>query len=151
MSKQLVSLPAEVVVCLQSTSPTPRTNGTGTENGQLAQAPLTDDGGASNASRHNDKPISRRSRRPKPLKSFKISVRFWQQIWHLGASRSWSGWEFRLETYKIRPDNAPIFDLARAGDVAGVRRSFALGEASPFDCDSEGTTLLAVCDRLGFC
>ena len=38
-----------------------------------------------------------------------------------------------LRTPRIRPDTAPIFHLAAAGDIAGMRRMFRLGLASPDD------------------
>ena len=38
-----------------------------------------------------------------------------------------------LRMPRIRPDTAPIFHLAAAGDIAGMRRMFRLGLASPDD------------------
>lgn len=34
---------------------------------------------------------------------------------------------------RVRPDTAPIFHLASAGDIAGMQRLFRLGLASPDD------------------
>ena len=38
-----------------------------------------------------------------------------------------------LRMPRIRPDTAPIFHLAAAGDIAGIQQMFRLGLASPDD------------------
>lgn len=53
-------------------------------------------------------------------------------------------WQSRLRPHRLRPQDAPIFKACGNGNVEDVRRSFSMGEASPFDIDEEGLTPLHV-------
>jgi hypothetical protein len=58
-----------------------------------------------------------------------------------------SGWKFSITTYNIIPSGSVVFDLAGLGDVDGIQALFDRREASPFDRDEYGLTVLDVSFR----
>lgn len=52
--------------------------------------------------------------------------------------------ELKIRIPRVRPNQAPVFNLARCGDTEGLRTLFEKGLASPYDIDSEGHTALHV-------
>ncbi len=60
------------------------------------------------------------------------------------SNRAPSGWDFSIKTYNIVSMDAPIFKLARGGDVGGMRKLLDSRQASPFDLDVFGITPLYV-------
>lgn len=66
-------------------------------------------------------------------------------IWELECRRSYGGWrQISFRVYNTRMDDAKIFKLAGYGFVEGMVEMFDKGEASPFDCDPGGRSLLYV-------
>jgi hypothetical protein len=61
---------------------------------------------------------------------------------HLMKSRQ--GWDQSLRSYRVVSYNAQVFHYSMAGDVEGLQRLFASGEASPFEIDPDGRTPLHV-------
>ncbi|TGO57569.1 hypothetical protein BCON_0064g00390 [Botryotinia convoluta] len=75
----------------------------------------------------------------------KLRLPFFSGVWELCAyQQSTSRWAFTLRTYSIVDYSAPIMELARDGDVAGMQQLFQTRQASPFDVDKHGETLLHV-------
>lgn len=75
----------------------------------------------------------------------KLRLPFFSGVWELCAyQRLVSGWTFTLRTYNVVDSNAPIMGLACCGDLAGMQQLFQTRQASPFDIDKDGITLLHV-------
>jgi hypothetical protein len=54
------------------------------------------------------------------------------------------GYSFKLSMPRTIPNDSPIFKICRTGDIVGVRDILSSRQASVFDIDSEGWTLLHV-------
>ncbi|TGO54678.1 hypothetical protein BOTNAR_0261g00110 [Botryotinia narcissicola] len=75
----------------------------------------------------------------------KLRLPFFSGVWELCAyQQSVSGWTFTLRTYNIVEYYAPIMEMARDGDVTGMQQLFQTRQASLFDVDQFGGTLLHV-------
>lgn len=57
---------------------------------------------------------------------------------------STSGWQYVIKPFNAVPENAPIFDFCRKGDLEGVRALLKLGHGSLRDRDPYGKTPLWV-------
>ena len=55
-----------------------------------------------------------------------------------------AGWKYSLQIFRAVPENAPIFEFCRDGNLAAVRTLLSTGHASPWDRDPEGRTPLFV-------
>ena len=66
----------------------------------------------------------------------------------LRASMSYGGWKCSLRGYSRRPFDSPVFEAAIFGDAETLQAMFQAGEASPYDCDEFGTSLLMVSDSI---
>lgn len=55
-----------------------------------------------------------------------------------------TGWQFNFNPVRAVPDNSPIFNACRKGNVSVVRYLLSEGEASVRDTDSKGWTPLHV-------
>jgi len=64
----------------------------------------------------------------------------------LRVGMSYGGWKFSLRGYSMRPSDSPVFRAAVSGDAETLQAMFQAGEASPYDCDEFGTSLLMVSD-----
>ncbi|KAF9876749.1 hypothetical protein CkaCkLH20_05595 [Colletotrichum karsti] len=62
--------------------------------------------------------------------------------WEFMAQRAVAGWTFALRSYSIRPEDSQIFKVVRDGEVSEMLSLFRSGEASPYDRDSKGASLL---------
>ncbi|KAK1990338.1 hypothetical protein LX36DRAFT_416636 [Colletotrichum falcatum] len=91
-------------------------------------------------------------RRSKTHNGWTASVQMpWSQC--VGELR-WTGWQYCLHTYNIRPSSSPAFIAAEEGDLAGLMKLFQTRRATPFDRDELGRSLLycaAENDRLEVC
>ncbi|KAH8199225.1 hypothetical protein TruAng_006631 [Truncatella angustata] len=58
------------------------------------------------------------------------------------ARRSLAGWDIRLRTYAVVPYNTPIWAAMSGGHVERARAIFDSRQASPFDVDELGRSLL---------
>jgi hypothetical protein len=82
----------------------------------------------------------------------KLKARIQTPKWLFGVSRAIEicesgatvGWTFNIQVYNVIPDDSPLFEMARAGDVVGIQHLFSTGQASPFDRSFDGYTLLDV-------
>ena len=76
----------------------------------------------------------RRSIRPQKT-SYHLKIPFWRvtKVWQLSVSQAHAGWNVHLRTYNLRSEDSLIFDLARAGNVQGIRELISRGEASYLD------------------
>jgi len=86
----------------------------------------------------------------------KLKARLQTRKWLFGGisraeelyeSRVQASYDFSIQVYNVIPSEYPIFRLTGVGDIAGVRELFSTGQASPFDRDENGLTVLDV--RLG--
>ena len=109
-----------------------------------------------------DLTFSRRSyqkRRTKESDSFQDletheEVRAWyrgpawlvNRAWAFHAIRARNGWDFYLRQYNVIPWESPVFEHAIWGNVTGLRDLFDNNQASPWDCDDDGSTPLHVGD-----
>ncbi len=59
-------------------------------------------------------------------------------------SASYSGWKIRLRPWTRQPASSEVFQFVEKNDIAGMQRLFESGEASPYDRDQHGWTLLHV-------
>jgi hypothetical protein len=69
---------------------------------------------------------------------FLLSIRSRQQAWSLSFP------SITLSTQNSLPTDAPIFELSRRGDFAGIVDLFRMGSASPNDRTVDGQTPLSV-------
>lgn len=74
----------------------------------------------------------------------KISAWLISKIWQISLGKTHAGWDLKLRAWNVRPTNAHIFELCTQGDLLGVQRLIAAGEASYYDIDENGITLLNV-------
>ncbi|KAF7859741.1 hypothetical protein EAF04_008820 [Stromatinia cepivora] len=73
----------------------------------------------------------------------KLRLPFFSGVWELcGYRQSTSGWAFTLRTYNVVSEDAPIIKLVEGGDIVGMQQLFETRQASPFDVDPFGRTLL---------
>ncbi|KAF6827915.1 hypothetical protein CPLU01_08841 [Colletotrichum plurivorum] len=66
----------------------------------------------------------------------------------------YTGWQYCFRSYSIRPRGSPIFKAAESGDVALMMKLFKTGQASPFDKNESGHSLLYLAakrERLEIC
>jgi hypothetical protein len=86
-----------------------------------------------------------------------VNLGFWRRGLKavIGSSRRpyTSDLDFRLSTYHIVDQNAPIFQAARIFDIDTVRTLFTSGRASPFDQNISGNSLfdLVFCRLCDLC
>jgi hypothetical protein len=66
----------------------------------------------------------------------------WQAAYRIDVSRSISGWQINLQPYSIRPKDSLVFKIAAEGDFQSLYHMINTGQASPFDRDENGKTLL---------
>lgn len=67
--------------------------------------------------------------------------------WEFQAQRAIAGWNFSLRSYSVRPQDAHVFNVVVSGDVSTMLSLFKSGQASLYDRDSEGASLLHVSFR----
>lgn len=60
------------------------------------------------------------------------------------------GWKHALNTFRVVPDDAMIFEFCKDGNSFGVQTILSRGEASVRDTDSHGRTALFVSDSKNF-
>lgn len=90
------------------------------------------------------RPASRRHKREQDLFRFRTPTWLTSRVCETRISRACSGWTVHLSSYHVRPEDASVFSFAEQGDVGNLRRLFESGEASPFDRNPGGETLLHV-------
>ena len=66
------------------------------------------------------------------------------RIWRFRAIKAAYGWSYFLQIYRVVPSDSPVFECAQTANIEGIQRLFSQNEASPFECDEAGRTLLVV-------
>ncbi|KAJ5525723.1 hypothetical protein N7494_012373 [Penicillium frequentans] len=77
--------------------------------------------------------------------SWRLSLPTWlcTKALEVYGERLCYGWQWVFRTHNTIPSTSKVFKLAIAGDVEGLQKLFAMGQASPFDrADGYGLTLL---------
>lgn len=69
---------------------------------------------------------------------------FSQKAWDLTFNALTSGWQMNLATFNVIPEDSLVFEYAQVGNLAGLRKLFADGLASPLDYNPNGWTILDV-------
>ncbi|KAG7005760.1 hypothetical protein G7Y79_00018g045670 [Physcia stellaris] len=64
------------------------------------------------------------------------------RLWRLRYLKSLSGWTLCFQTYNIIPEDSLTFVYIDEDNLKGLQELFSRKEASPFDCDPSGRTLL---------
>ncbi|RSL92543.1 hypothetical protein CDV31_015125 [Fusarium ambrosium] len=67
-----------------------------------------------------------------------------QKTWDFQFYRSYDGWRFQLKNWNIRPNDSPIFRFVEEGRTDLVLEAFDRNEASLYDVDEDGKTLIQV-------
>ena len=73
----------------------------------------------------------------------KLGISYGVQI----TSRSTAGWQYSLNIFRTVPENSPIFEFCRDGNLSAVRTLLTTRNASPWDRDPMGRTPLWVYPR----
>jgi len=94
--------------------------------------------------RHLDEP-GRREEREEIIARYLAPAWLINRAWSIQAIHASSGWTFSPRSYTIVPRNSIILQHLRDGNVEGIRELFGRREASPYDCDELGCSLLYVC------
>ena len=89
---------------------------------------------------------SRKKKTAHARKIFRLCSPGWfsNTVWQIALNKSISGWEFKMHTYGIVADDAPILGACIMGDIFAMQQMFEAGAASPFDRDSNGRGLWEV-------
>jgi hypothetical protein len=82
----------------------------------------------------------------------RLKARFLIPGWLFGVSRAIeiyetranAGWNFHIQMYNVVPYDSPIFKMAEDNCVFDIQQLFSTGQASPFDRDEYGWTVLDV-------
>jgi hypothetical protein len=90
--------------------------------------------------------------KPHSKRQAKLRARFLTPKWLFGVSnaieiygsRANAGWNFNIQVYKVVPRRSPVFELIEDDDIIGIQHLFSTGQASPFDRDEYGYTVLDV-------
>lgn len=72
------------------------------------------------------------------------------QAWEVGAYRDRSAWKLNLQTYRVLPNDAPIFESIEAGDIHRVRHLLSTRAAHVNDKNEYGSTPLHVRNMIPF-
>ena len=80
--------------------------------------------------------------------SSRVKIHPWRWLLAQAVEVSWTqGFglsDFRLTTRNVVPETAPCFELAKRGDIKGLNDLLFMNEASIFDVDPDGYSLLHV-------
>lgn len=87
---------------------------------------------------------TRKERQNKPRYRLRLRGWFTNRIWDIALGQAQGGWDIRLRTWNVRPHHSKIFRLCEAGDLEGVQKLMAAGEASVWDTTMYGETVLYV-------
>ena len=97
----------------------------------------------------SDERTGRMTKRRKGLNHtsrFRLSFAAWLtgRIWDVAVLRSQSGWTLDIRTWNLVPSDSPILYSCYRGNIDEVRKLLSAGQASLFDTDCDGRTLLWV-------
>ncbi|KAL2853181.1 hypothetical protein BJX68DRAFT_234158 [Aspergillus pseudodeflectus] len=79
---------------------------------------------------------------------FRTPLYFMDKMWTIRTTNLY-GWKFTLQVNNVIPWDSPVFRHCRRGEIEEVKMLFSSGSASPFDCTSDGITLLHMASRKG--
>jgi len=83
--------------------------------------------------------------------SVRICTPAWlfRKVYEARATRHRWNWRFNFRVHYIVPENTPLFEYARNGDIKGMQGLFDSRQATPFDRGAKyGTTALHVGDYI---
>jgi hypothetical protein len=66
------------------------------------------------------------------------------RAWKFHARKAYNGWNFSIRQCNVTHSCSPVFYHAVTGNVKGLQELFDRRQASPFDCNEDGQTLLHV-------
>jgi hypothetical protein len=92
---------------------------------------------------HLDEP-GRKEEREEIVAQYRAPAWLLNRAWSIQAIHASSGWTFSPRSYNIIPRTSVILHHIRDGNVDGAQELFRRREASPFDCDEWGDSLLHV-------
>jgi hypothetical protein len=130
---------------------------TSSTNAEISAGSYSDQTNADETSEHPNRPLQGESSLRRPVRRdngkcrFRASLRFptWLSycIFHFALTRAQCGWSVHLRTYNVvnRSDKL-IFRYCRAGNLAGMRRLFESGAATPLDVVQSGTSYQTLLD-----
>ncbi|KAH7276085.1 hypothetical protein B0J15DRAFT_531541 [Fusarium solani] len=67
-----------------------------------------------------------------------------QKTWDFQFYRSYDGWKFQLKSWNVRPNDSPIFRYVEEGHTDLMLEAFNRNEASLYDVNEKGLTLIEV-------
>lgn len=94
----------------------------------------------------NSKKQGPRAARKQRIAHFRAALPYWimSTVWEINLYKSAEGWDQSIKIYNVVPDDSPIFTAIEQGDLPEVQRLLISHEASIYDRDPEGDTLLHV-------
>lgn len=87
---------------------------------------------------------SRTSNRQRTLCRFRLPRWFSLIVWEMSVLHSQGRWDLCLQSVNMRPHDSPIMDYFVLGNIAGVKRIFEEGLASPSDVFGNGSPLQVI-------
>lgn len=72
------------------------------------------------------------------------------RAWSMQLVRAISSWTFSPRSYNVIPSSSILFEYIKTENIGRLRDLFDRREASPFDCNEKGATLLHVCATIPF-
>lgn len=88
--------------------------------------------------------LSRREERAEYVAMWVAPSWLINRVWSVQAVHLSSGWTFSPRSYNVVPQDSAIFVYVRDNNTDAIKNLFSHGEASPFDCDELGRSLLHV-------
>ena len=86
----------------------------------------------------------REEKREEILAEYRTPPWLINRIWRIQALRAVSGWKYSPRSYNIVPNTSIVFKYLENHNISGIQELFSQRQASPFDCDESGRSLLHV-------
>jgi hypothetical protein len=86
----------------------------------------------------------RRRTSSKPALRLALPLALSGKVWEFYTAKAQNEWAFRFRTYNIISESLLIFEYAEKGNVDGLKSLLQCNQASVFDCDDTGRTVLHV-------
>ncbi len=71
-----------------------------------------------------------------------------RRAWSIASALSTGGFDVKLRAYSVVPEDSPVIEYAKCGDIEGLLDLFDRKLASPFDVTEDGFSLLDVSSEL---
>ena len=75
---------------------------------------------------------------------YRAPIWLFNRLWSVQATHASSGWTFSPRVHNVIPNDALVLKYIKADDIDGIQTLFIRREASPYDCDISGRSLLHV-------